>query len=239
MRLLVPYFFWLIAYALWSYYPLEEILTLPIRIFSCTHLWFLPTLFVIMLVCFFINVLDNKYIFVAIFIASVILYLLRVPGPQPVYKYLSLFLTGGWVYRISMKCPTFLNNKALLLIVFIISIVGFILTHIGYKSICIYSFWHLSLVLLVFLLCRLNFLEKITKSLFVMTVSKDSFGIYLIHQFIIFFLIKNVNINDIFCGEVAIFIVFVLSLIISILVTRALRLTSYTALLIGESKKNV
>lgn len=193
---------------------------------DCGHLWFILALFLMFIPFLFINKKDNKLIDTLLFVLFIVLNIFSYKYTQYLnyFMYYSIFFYLGFIFN------KYKINKNLDFGWIIIPILLLILfnhyTFVEYKL----YFIKLALILaILIILFNINF-DSYGKNKIVNKISKNSFGMYLIHSPMIVFLFKYYpNIHPL----LTILINFVLLGLFSYLLTSLIRKTKIK-FIIGE-----
>lgn len=193
-RLMIPYFVWGICYVapVMVAFNITE-MSMPKYIIKCIllggdsrHLWYLWTLFFLFVICAFIQKFSGKikYILVAFaFIILVILYCLTKLGPFWNLLYYGTFFFAGYIFDFYKECidqfikrkwiPTFTSFLVIMLKFFLPGswIINLICGGAG-------------IIMSYFIMQWAG--VKVNRMKWYLTLSRDSFGIYLIHPMLIY-----------------------------------------------------
>lgn len=148
------------------------------------HLWYLPTLFFIFIIMFFLekNLAKRNYFLTIIFLISSVYYIIPIPIFKITYFNLAFqyycWFYLGYLIKNYEECLKNIAVVKLMLIVIILTILCFVFRNEIFilKNIIIY----ISAISWILMLFRLFSKERTYK--FIEYVSFDSFGIYLLHS---------------------------------------------------------
>ena len=237
-RLIYPYIFtsifWAIPISLFFYdYSFNDIVYKYVLIVSPSQLWFLVMLFFVFLFFFIFKDkigISIKNLIIIYFICSMISLFISKMNIEYfqlpiVIQYILYFYFGGFIYKykekINIKKIPLLFVMLLLIVLFMVIINRYI-KNVDYYQYMLMQLLSLIEILLIYILLTfisnfIKFENKIYK-----IFEKNSFGIYLFHQQIIYFLIIFLNgkVNPFFQVIISFFISLLLSLIISCLLSK-------------------
>lgn len=214
-RLIVPYLFVSILYLV----PIRTLINYPNYVNNSFlynvivnillgrdngHLWFLISLFLDFISFYFLRkvVRNDKLLFIICFIISIIGYF-YIGAPL---QYLFWFSYGYFIAKIGFATRCFNKTKMCCIILFLVLLIFlylFIFDNSSYYIICIILKYIINLILLPFLYIIIP--SKSNK--FVQNISKYSFGIYLFHSPLIYFVFYS---DIVYYPILTIFINFVL-----------------------------
>lgn len=247
-RLILPCWFFGLLY--WLIFRT----TSPLKIFvGIGHLWYLPCLFWCFLSGFIIfkKQRNLKILLPILFVLSAISFL---PIPFQLNKamyYLLFFILGGvfWKYSLHVSQKASINNITISTVVFILLLILVNLfkeytlnvtenAHIIIKAVvaslnligktCL----AISGILTLYLLSAYS-VKRMQLTSFVVKIGVYGYGVYIFHQFILKYLYYNTGITECIDSILLPWIGFLVSLVLSLLISYLLRLTRIGRFLIG------
>ena len=238
-RLIIPFItvalFWMIPIKCLINYPnylnksFSEILQLLFSLTDSGHLWYLPTLFLIFIVMFFIcNLLKRKESDYKYFLTFLLLVLLSIISSKVfinayinnILTYSIYFYLGYIIYRYEEKVMR-INKIAISVIAILLIIVT-----LAYNNIY-FNILTASVIILMF-----NVIASSKTNKYINRISTDSFGIYLLHSPLIYITYTYLSDAN---PLLVIFINFFVFGFIALLLTELLRKTPFK-IFIGESQ---
>jgi len=239
-RLLIPYFFWGILMIVF----MPEVQISWINLFTgVCHLWFLMMLFEIFVLMVLFNHLirvefSTKYLdFTIIIVSFMLLYIWKnitshhyVLGIEATLYYIPAFLVGFYYAKYRQEN----NSKGVAYFLFLIGIMAlFVLSLFDYSD----TFYRIPsiIVSLSAMILLKNFSVSSYQSNVLNNLDKNSMGIYLFNQIIVFILLLNPESNHFLsCHQfLGVLIIFIVSLVIPWILSNIFNKNKFLSLLIG------
>lgn len=240
-RLLIPYFFWGILMIVFM--PKVQITWINMFTGVC-HLWFLMMLFDIFVLMILFNHLtrvefSTKYIdFTIIIVSFLLLYVWKnitihhyVLGIEATLYYLPAFLVGFYYAKYRRDN----NNKGIAFSLFLIGIMAlFVLSLFDYSD-TLYRVPAIIVSLSAMILLK-NFSISSYQSNVLNNLDKNSMGIYIFNQIVVFILLLNPESNHFLsCHQfLGVLIIFIVSLVIPWILSNLFNKNKLLSLLIGS-----
>ena len=246
-RLVIPYIFtsllWIIPIGIVLFkYTINDIIKKFVLGMSPSQLWFLLMLFIVFIINYF---LANKLKFtkkefaLIIFITFILNYLSKyIPNYYQIctsFSFLIYFYFGGFIYSKSLNIKCSKTMKKILILLSLISYISLDIIpnegYIHYLIIIYKQFVVLLGVITIYINISSCNIEKICSNKIYKMFENNSFGIYLFHQQIIYFiiLIFNYILNPI----ITIVLSFILSITISNFMVLILQKNKFTKFIFG------
>lgn len=246
-RLVIPYIFtsllWIIPIGIILFkYTINDIIKKFVLGMSPSQLWFLLMLFIVFIINYF---LANKLKFtkkefaLIIFITFILNYLSKyIPNYYQIctsFSFLIYFYFGGFIYSNSLNIKCSKTTKKILILLSLISYISLDIIpnegYIHYLIIIYKQFVVLLGVITIYINISSCNIEKICSNKIYKMLENNSFGIYLFHQQIIYFII--LIFNNILNSVITIVLSFILSITISNLMVLILRKNKFTKFIFG------